>query len=281
MRPLTVQTVTRASFFTRLDFRSKLWLMAVLTTLAFLWEDPLLSGLLTLSVLAACLIAGVQRAYLRLIFIALLPFAAFMLLLQGFFGEALLTTRTGQTAFTSLLSFPSTWPLLGRLTLTAEGLRYGLVIVCKTLTMTLVVPLGIFTTDVNAMIVSLVKLGIPYPLAFVFSSTLRFFPLLLQEAQSIIEAQQLRGLELSRLPPLKRARVYATIAVPLILGALAKSQMLEIVLQAKAFGSAERTYLHDSELRRADYLLLIGCTGLLIAALVGYFAWGIGRLGGI
>ncbi len=56
----------------------------------------------------------------------------------------------------------------------------------------------------------------------------------------------MRGLAFETMGPVKRLRVYAKIAVPLILGALVKSQMLDIVLQSKAFtGSPERTYLHE------------------------------------
>ncbi|NMC01510.1 MAG: energy-coupling factor transporter transmembrane protein EcfT, partial [Chloroflexi bacterium] len=40
------QTVSRDSLFTRLDFRSKLALMGVLTTVALLWENPLWGGIL-------------------------------------------------------------------------------------------------------------------------------------------------------------------------------------------------------------------------------------------
>ena len=40
----------------------------------------------------------------------------------------------------------------------------------------------------------MVRIRIPYKVAFVFSATLRFFPLLIQEFNTIIEAQRLRGI---------------------------------------------------------------------------------------
>jgi energy-coupling factor transport system permease protein len=143
------------------------------------------------------------------------------------------------------------------------------------------VPLVVFTTDVNAMIVGLVKARVPYTLAFVFSSTLRFFPLLVGDLQSIIEAQRLRGLAFERMGPLRRARVYAKVAVPLILGAVVKSQMLEVVLQAKAFsGSPDRTYYHESRLTYADYVVLVLSALFFLAAVALYFALGVGKFGG-
>ena len=77
---------------------------------------------------------------------------------------------------------------------------------------------------------------------------------------------------------LKKAQVYAKVAVPLILNSLSKSQKLEIVLQSKAFsGSSDRTYLHESTLSIPDYLLMIGSSLLFIMAIALYFGFGIGK----
>ncbi len=275
------QTVSRDSLFTRLDFRSKLALMAALTTVAFLWESPVWGGVLAAATLSACLAAGVSLRYLLGLLRLLTPFFVFILLMQGFFAGPVIAARTGQTALTPLLHLPTYWALIGGATLSVEGLRYGLNIIFKTLTMTLVVPLAIFTTDVNALLISLVRLRIPYKIAFVISTALRFFPLLAVELRAILEAQRLRGLDPERLPLLRRLNLYARVAIPLILGALVKSQQLEVVLQAKAFtGSPERTYLHEARLGAADYVLIGGMALFLVAALIAYIVWGVGRFGG-
>ena len=278
---MMLQTVSRDSFFTRLDFRSKLFMMGVVTLVAFVWESPLLEGALALAVVVASLAAGVNRRFIRRLVVLLVPFGLVLVVTQGFFGSALIRSRTGQAELTPLFSMPASWWLVGGASMSAEGVLYALNVACKTLTMTLVIPLGIFTTDVNTMIVGLVKARVPYKLAFIFSSTLRFFPLLFGEIQSIIEAQRLRGLAFETLGPVKRVRVYARVAVPLILGAMVKSRMLDVVLQSKAFsGSPDRTYLHDSRLGPGDYALFAVCGLLLVAAVVAYVVWGIGRFGG-
>lgn len=271
-------TVSRQSFFTRLDFRSKLALMVVLTTVALLWESPLLGGVLAAATLLACLIAGVTLSYLWGLVRLLTPFFLFILLMQGFFGGPLVAARAGQTALTVLLHLPESWPLVGGLGMSLQGLLYGLNIIFKTLTMTLVVPLAIFTTDINAMSIGLVRLRVPYRIAFIVSSALRFFPLLVAELQAILEAQKLRGLEPERLPLPRRLSLYARVAVPLILGALVRSQQLEVALQARAFtGSPERTYLHEARLLAADYAVMAAMALLLVVALIAYFVWGVGR----
>jgi energy-coupling factor transport system permease protein len=280
MSALTLHTVEHDSFFTRLDFRSKLTLMGAITLIAFVWESPVLGGLLALALALTCLAAGVKFGYIRTVVILLLPFAAFMLVMQGFLGADLVRARLDREALTPIFTFPASWPLIGGGMMTWEGVLYALNVVFKTLTMILVLPLGLFTTDVNAMVIGMVKAHIPYKIAFIFSSTLRFFPLLFEEIQTIIEAQRLRGLTFETMGALKRLRVYAKIAVPLILGALVKSQMLDIVLQSKAFtGSPQRTYLHETRLRAADYAVIVGSVLFVIVAAIAYVSWGIGRFG--
>lgn len=280
MTTLTLHTVERDSFFTRLDFRSKLALMVAITLVAFVWESPVLGGLLALAVAFACLAAGVKFGYIRTVVILLLPFAAFMIVMQGFLGADLVRARLHREMLTPLFTFPAAWPLIGGGMMTWEGVLYALNVVFKTLTMILVLPLGVFTTDVNAMVIGMVKMRVPYKIAFIFSATLRFFPLLFEEIQTIIEAQRLRGLAFETMGTLKRLRVYAKVAVPLILGALVKSQMLDIVLQSKAFtGSSQRTYLHETRMGAADYAVIAGSVLFLSAAAIAYFGWGVGRFG--
>lgn len=265
------QTVNRDSLFTRLDFRTKLVMILVLTLIAFLWESPITGGILAVTMAIACMFAGIKLDYLGTILKVMIPFSLFLFLTMGFFNVEQVKALTGKTELTPLLTF-------GSAVMSVEGTLYGVNVLFKTLTMILVIPLAIFTTDVNQMIVSLVKAKIPYKIVFIFSSTMRFFPLLFEEIQSIIEAQKLRGLAIDKMGLINRAKVYATVAVPLILNAMVKSQKLEVVLQSKAFsGSSQRTYLHESILTAKDYLIMGGLIALLILVIILYFLWGVGK----
>ena len=257
----------------RLDFRPKLMILLVVTVLAFLWESPVLTGGLVLLIGILCLVARIPFSYLGNILRLMLPFYVILLLTHGF-----LNTNVGRTP---VWIAPEAWWLIGgRLRLTGEGLAYGLVVIFRTLALVLVTPLVILTTDLNALIVGLVRMRVPYRIAFVFSATLRFIPLLFEEIQAIIEAQRLRGLALEKMGPLKRVGVYSRIAVPLILSAMTKSQQVELVLAARAFsGSPDRTYLHESSLRTVDYVVLVLSLALLLAALVLRATTGLGHFG--
>jgi energy-coupling factor transport system permease protein len=264
----------RDTFFRHLDFRSKVAILGVATFLAFLWDSPVTTGALAAVVVLLCLLAGLRKEYLLRTGLIMLPFFALVLLTHGF-----LNTYVGRTA---LWTAPADWPLVGGwLWLTREGLLYGLMVIFRTITLVLVIPLVVFTTELDELVVGLVRLRVPYKVAFVLASTLRFVPLLLGEVQSIMEAQRLRGLETSRMGLLQRARIYSRIAVPLILGALVRSQQIEVVLASRAFsGSAERTYLHTTRLRTADYLVLGATLAVAVAAVVGLALWGVGRFHG-
>lgn len=275
---MKLQTVNRNSIFTNLDFRSKLVMVLAITAIAFLWESPIAGGTLMLGVIIACISAGVRLNYLGKILKIMIPFYLFLILSMGFFNVEQVKILLNRGELTTLLTLPRSWWLIGGASLSLEGMLYGLNIVFKTLTMILVIPLAIFTTDVNAMTVGMVRAKIPYRIVFIFSSTLRFVPLLLEEVSSIIESQRLRGLNLEKMSWIKRSQVYARVAIPLILNSLSKSQKLEIVLQSKAFsGSSQRTYLHESQLTNADYSLMIASALLLIGAIALYSISGVGK----
>jgi len=261
----------RESPLSQLDFRPKLMVMFAATFLAFMWESPALTGALALLIFVLCLIARIRLSYLGNVLLIMLPFYGILLVTHGFWN-----THVGRTP---VWVAPEAWWLIGgKLRLTAEGLAYGFMVIFRTLTLILVTPLVIFTTDLNALIVGLVRIRVPYKIAFAFSATLRFVPLLLEEINSIIEAQRLRGLALEKMNLLKRLWVYSRIAVPLILGAMTRSQQVEVVLAAKAFsGSPDRTYLHESSLRAADYAVLVICLGVLSVALLLRVTMGLGR----
>jgi len=260
--------------FSSLDVRAKLAILAATVVLAFSWESPVLSGVLAGVVLLLWPLAGLAGRDLQRLLLLMAPFLLIVLLVHGVLNEVV-----GRT--TLLGPIPAWVPLIGgRLRVTSEGLLYGFVVICRTVALILTVPLVVLTTDPNTLVVGLVRLKVPYTAAFVFSSALRFLPLVLSEAAALLEAQRLRGLALERLGFWARGRAYARIAVPLILGALIKSQQLEVVLQSKAFsGGAERTYLVPLQLRARDWLVMSAAAMSVIVALFLRLAYGVGAFG--
>jgi energy-coupling factor transport system permease protein len=256
-------------------------MMFALSIITFVWESPLLQFALSGFIISACLVAGVRWGYLRFVMAISLPFYVILLLVHGFLNVEQVKQLLGLAVLTPFLTIPPDWPLVGGAILSREGLLYGLNVVFKTLNLTLVIPLAIFTTQVDNIIIAMVRVRVPYKVAFIVSATMRFFPLLFQKVNNILEAQRLRGVAIEKMNLWQKLSIYARLVAPLILSAMVDSQQLEIVLQSRAFSSSpERTYLHDSQLVWVDYFILGLSFALLIFALLAWVVFRFGTFGG-
>ena len=273
-----LQRVTRSTFFSRLDFRTKVMTFASVSIIAALWDNPILGGILMLATLAACLGVGVSMGYLAFMFRVMTPFFILLLLTHGLFNVEYVLRLTGKEHLIPLVKIPASWPMLGGRSISREGLLYGINVIFKSMTFLLLIPLCVFTTDPNHLVVGLVRLRVPYKLAFVVSATLRFFPLIFGEIQAVMETQRLRGFALEDMGPIQRVRIYAKTSVPVILTALFKAQQIEVVMRAKAFsGDPDRTYVEDTAMRTPDWIFAGLLAAAFVAALVAYFVSGFGR----
>jgi energy-coupling factor transport system permease protein len=273
--------IDRQARMARIDFRAKLVLLLAVTAVAFLWDRPLYQLGLSSVLLIGGWAGGLRMKYVRVMMQIMFPFYILLLLTHGFFNVAYVKALTGHATLQPLFRFPAQWPIIGGAGMSKEGALFGVNAALKTLSLMLVAPLVIFTTPVDHMVTGLVRARVPYKIAFIFAATLRFFPLLMSDIGSIIDAQRLRGIAIEKMNILGRIRIYARVAVPLVLGAMVRSQQLEVVLQAKAFsGSADRTYLHEPRLRAADFLLIGLSLGFLAAAFALYYTRGFGRFTG-
>lgn len=265
--PPRMQTVARSTWFSRLDFRAKVALFVALTVVGAMWSDPRYGAVLLAAVTASCVAVGIPGSYLRLMFRVMAPFGVLMLFTHGVFNKQhvarLLGVEPGE--LTPIYSIPADWWLVGGARMTVEGVLYGLGVFCRSLTFLMLVPLCVFTTHPDKLVLGLVRLRLPYKLVFVFSSSLRFFPLIFDEIRAVMETQRLRGYAVEEMGALQRVKVYARIAVPVILGAMFKAQQIEVVLQAKAFsGRGDRTYLHESTLGAAEWATIAASAVLLV-----------------
>lgn len=110
------------------------------------------------------------------------------------------------------------------------------------------------TTSPDHLSLALEQSHVPYELCFAFTTAVRFVPVLAEEAQTIMDAQKARGLELERGNFLKRVKNYIPILIPLIVNSIRRSLQLAEVMESRAWGASEkRTNLYVLKLRRGDY----------------------------
>jgi energy-coupling factor transporter transmembrane protein EcfT len=130
--------------------------------------------------------------------------------------------------------------------------------------------LGVFlvlwTTEPGVLVEGLARLRLPYTLGLGFVMALQYVGTFQQRYHRILEAQQSRGLTLPRANPIRAARVYVPVIVPLIISALRSADSLTLALLSRGFGArGARTSRHALRMQARDWLFVIGSGAALIA----------------
>jgi energy-coupling factor transport system permease protein len=124
------------------------------------------------------------------------------------------------------------------------------------------------TTSPDHLGLALQQSHVPYEFCFAFTTAVRFVPVLADEAQTIMDAQKARGLELESGNFIKRVRNYIPILIPLIVNAIRRSLELAEAMESRAWGASDkRTNLYKLNLKRADITMIIITVLMLIIAL--------------
>src|SRR5208337_1521005 len=114
------------------------------------------------------------------------------------------------------------------------------------------------TTSADDLGLALEQAHIPYVISFTFTTAVRLVPTMAVDAQTVVDAQRSRGLELDKGNFLKRVKNYIPILIPLIISAIRRSVELAEALESRAFGANEnRTSIVILKMRPADYLVII------------------------
>ena len=92
-------------------------------------------------------------------------------------------------------------------------------------------------------------------------------PTMAVDAQTVVDAQRSRGLELDKGNLLKRVRNYIPILIPLLLIAIRRSLELAEALEARGFpGREDRESLFELRLKPADYVLIaVSLAGIAVS----------------
>jgi len=114
------------------------------------------------------------------------------------------------------------------------------------------------TTSPDDLGLALEESRIPYEFCFAFTTAVRFVPVLANEAQTIVDAQRSRGLELEKGNFMRRVRNYIPILIPLIVSAIRRSLELAEAMESRSFGAKKtRTSLYSLRMKSIDYFVAI------------------------
>jgi energy-coupling factor transport system permease protein len=136
----------------------------------------------------------------------------------------------------------------------AFDLTTGMVAGLRLLTLGTVFFLFFQTTSPGALSNALVKIGIPYPFAFVLTASMQFIPVLARRAANIRDAQRSRGILLdSRLGMIRHL---PALAGPLLIQAFKLADELAEAMEARGFGAPGRRFRHEPNFRRMDWFVV-------------------------
>jgi energy-coupling factor transport system permease protein len=123
----------------------------------------------------------------------------------------------------------------------------------KLLTLTSVFFLFFSITDPEDLANSLVKAGLPFPVAFVLSASLQFVPVMGRKAAAVIDAQRARGIPIEGWAGLRWAPAFLS---PMLIQAFQLAEELAEAMEARGFGLEGRTFLKEYRMRFRDWLAI-------------------------
>jgi energy-coupling factor transport system permease protein len=159
--------------------------------------------------------------------------------------------------------------LFGPYTLTWEQLFYQ---VTKFFKYSSVIPLGIIfllTTNPSEFASSLNGIHVNYKAAMAVALTLRYFPDIQRDYRDISQAQQARGLDLSRKAKVAdRFKNALLIIIPLIFSSLERIDLISNAMDLRGFGKHKtRTWYTSRKITRLDYSAILVSTLIFFATI--------------
>ena len=159
-----------------------------------------------------------------------------------------------------------------------EGLIFAGLMASRLILLVLGTSLMTFTTTPNQLTDGIEKglgflkvIKVPvHEIAMMMSIALRFIPILIEETDKIMKAQQARGADFESGRLLQRAKALVPILVPLIVSAFRRANDLALAMEARCYhGGKGRTKMKPLKYKRRDlfaYLILFAYLGAAIGS---------------
>lgn len=156
---------------------------------------------------------------------------------------------------------------LGGVVFTCEGLWLGLSLILRMLVLYLCSCLLTRTTSptqlasgIEALLLPLGFLGLPvYQVSMAISTSLRFIPIILEEAEIITQAQKSRGAPLSSGSVIKRLKAVLAILIPIFTASMQRAENLALAMDSRCYGGeVNRTRIDGMSFGLRDFFVLGG-----------------------
>lgn len=125
------------------------------------------------------------------------------------------------------------------------------------------------TTPPEALSNALLKMGVPYPFAFVLSASMQFVPVLVRRLGNIRDAQRARGIPIEG--GLSLLLHLPALAGPLLIQAFKFADELAEAMEARGFGIPGRRFRQEPRFRWMDWMVVIISVAVLVMALWNFY----------
>lgn len=158
--------------------------------------------------------------------------------------------------------------LFWRYSVVTEELFYLFNFMMKYLAVIPTALLFIMTTDPSEFAASLNKIGVSYRIAYSVAIALRYIPDVQRDFHEISQAQQARGIDLSKKDKLvDRLKNSAAILFPLVLSSLQRIEVISNAMELRGFGkNKKRTWIVERSFQKGDYIALLLALFMLLAS---------------
>lgn len=248
--------------------RTKIVFLAVVGCLVVLLDSPI--SLAVCFLVSICLVSLSRPSWNQIRLLVLF-------LLCGTWGlvysQAIFYNQFPRTPILTI--FDGDFPVIGEITggvrFYREGLLYGAI---QSLRFSTTLAIGCFivwTTPPRDLLVALVQLRVPYSLAFMVTTALRYIPLIGSEAMTVVRLQRLRGFRYLRLNPFRTFSGILNSLRPVLMNNVRRATQLGEAVESRGFSpevaAGNRTSLRTLKMGRCDGGLIV----FLLACLLSVF----------
>lgn len=251
------------TYFHKLDPRAKIIFMVIVSTAIFMVQQIPVALVVLAVMICLWFVARLPFKLLWGFIKVLLPIIGFLFLVQAVF-------------------YPGTIPLIKPLIpigkgygqVTLDGILFAVLLALRLMAMIIMLPLVNFTTPIQNFALGMVKMGLPYKLAYTMTTALNLVPILQMETGVIVDAQRLRAMQSFEKGKLAdKLKAYPALVTPLVIGSMRRAQLMAVAMDSRAFGASKsRTYLEDIILLPRDWIFIaltvLFTVGIVVASYV-------------
>lgn len=159
--------------------------------------------------------------------------------------------------------------LFWRYDVTAEQLFYMFNFILKFMAVIPIALLFILATNPSEFAASLNQVGVSYKIGYAVAIALRYIPDIQRDYREISQAQQARGIDLSKKAKLPdRLKNVAAILFPLVMSSLNRIEVISNAMELRGFGKhKKRTWIVARPFQKRDYEAML-CALLILAVSV-------------